>query len=141
MALGTFLLIGVFHYLWTHKTETVEAADTVLASVTFGTTIAFMQMLGIFDKLHFHWPVYFQHFLDLSKIFVLDFTFIPVGCFFQRGFSQLFPLKLLAPIAINLQLLSWYFIFRLWHTVVPGSRLPEISLSGILISNQVSESV
>jgi len=103
-----WLFCGLIHYLWNNKgTAQVEAAEGVLASVTFGLTLGFIQALGIFNRLRFSWPIEFQDLLNVFSLFLVDIDLLRPGCVMPKGLATSYITKLLVPIFFCVVFLTW----------------------------------
>merc|ERR1711972_452842 len=99
---------GTFIYYWNEKAAKVEAIESVLASVTIGVTVSFMQSLGVFSRMSFNWPIEFRFCLDIMNLFVFDLGFLRLGCVFTENLAVKSLPSLIMPIVLIGVFLVWY---------------------------------
>ena len=111
--MGLVLALFMLHVSWNQKPKHVEASETVLGSVTFGTTLAFVQTLNIFGKLQINWPVELKAILDFFAIFLFDFDLLRVDCLLSQSLSLSFLIQVFSPLVIAGIFLAFYLLSQL----------------------------
>mmetsp|Transcript_91678 Transcript_91678/g.159010 ORF Transcript_91678/g.159010 Transcript_91678/m.159010 type:complete len:1238 (+) Transcript_91678:122-3835(+) len=106
--IALFLIAGLFIFYWNEKSAKVEAVESVLASVTIGVTINFMQSVGVFSRLDFAWPIDVTAIMDFVKLFVFDMSILRFGCVFKESLAMKVVSSLLLPIGVCAVFLAWY---------------------------------
>mmetsp|Transcript_66993 Transcript_66993/g.117424 ORF Transcript_66993/g.117424 Transcript_66993/m.117424 type:complete len:1214 (+) Transcript_66993:63-3704(+) len=122
LPLALVLLAGLFIFYWNEKSAKVEAVESVLASVTIGVTISFMQSVGVFSRLDFAWPVDVSAFMDIVKVFVFDMKILRLGCVLEDNLAMKTVTSLLMPIVVAAVFLAWYPLSWLIHRLVDKFR-------------------
>lgn len=105
--MSIYAVIGAFSYYWNEKSSIVEAFEGVLASVTIGVTLSFMQSLGILNRFSFNWPQEFKDLLDFMKVFVFDFDTFKPACLFGDTLVYKYASSMSTPIVIIGLFFSW----------------------------------
>jgi len=90
-----WLGLGLFHHLWNRKAAHVEAVENVLASVTIGTSLTFVQGLSIISNLDFHWIEPFKSIRDICSLFLLNVDLLSPGCVVSESIASKYGTKLL----------------------------------------------
>eukprot|EP00931_Biecheleriopsis_adriatica_P009236 TRINITY_DN11031_c0_g1_i1.p1 TRINITY_DN11031_c0_g1~~TRINITY_DN11031_c0_g1_i1.p1 ORF type:complete len:1497 (-),score=232.77 TRINITY_DN11031_c0_g1_i1:222-4178(-) len=131
-AAASFLAVGALHYGWNHRTQSVEVIESILFSITIGVAVAFLQQMGILDKLNFNWPGEFKAFLSFMEIFLFDLGVFSPGCVIPESFEMRYVSELLMPILVSACFVVWYFLSILANKV--HHRFPRFRWSAILNS-------
>mmetsp|Transcript_8165 Transcript_8165/g.15410 ORF Transcript_8165/g.15410 Transcript_8165/m.15410 type:complete len:633 (+) Transcript_8165:284-2182(+) len=127
--IAVFALCGFFHIMWNYRSNTVEAIESVLASITLGVTISFIQQLGIIDNCRFHWPKEFQELLNMFKMLIFDFGFLKYNCLYEQTLASSYLTKLFVPIVIAGIFLAWWVLSKPVHMMI--KRFPSFSMDTI----------
>lgn len=128
--IGTFLACGAFHYAWNHKTESVEVVESVLMSLTIGTTLAFMQSIGIMNNLNIHWPQAFKDIMSFMAIFLFDLSILNMNCMIPESFELSYISGLAVPACLVLNFVVWYILSKVGHKM--HSRCPAFGWASIM---------
>mmetsp|Transcript_75267 Transcript_75267/g.130335 ORF Transcript_75267/g.130335 Transcript_75267/m.130335 type:complete len:1260 (-) Transcript_75267:81-3860(-) len=121
---------GVFIFYWNEKSAKVEAIESVLASVTIGVTVSFMQALGVFSRLNFEWPIEFENFLEFIKLIVFDMEFLALGCVFSESLASKATTSLLMPLLLVAVFMIWYPLSICINCVI--ARFKKFKLDAVL---------
>jgi hypothetical protein len=113
------VVVGALDLLWNHRAGHVEAAETVLASVTCGITLSMLQVFGIFSRLQFRWPAPVLYVLTAFDRF-LDFLVMRPDCLFGNSYSTDYIASALIPMHFVVVLLLWNTIARALHKSTKG---------------------
>eukprot|EP00928_Gymnodinium_smaydae_P023286 TRINITY_DN19275_c3_g1_i1.p1 TRINITY_DN19275_c3_g1~~TRINITY_DN19275_c3_g1_i1.p1 ORF type:complete len:1514 (+),score=206.78 TRINITY_DN19275_c3_g1_i1:83-4624(+) len=127
---GGFLACGAFHYAWNHKTDAVEVVESVLMSLTIGTTLAFMQSIGIMNNLNINWPQAFRDIMSFMTIFLFDLSVLNINCMIPESFEVSYISGLAMPACLSLNFVVWYFLSRAGHKI--HQRCPAFAWASIL---------
>eukprot|EP00928_Gymnodinium_smaydae_P074205 TRINITY_DN57273_c0_g1_i1.p1 TRINITY_DN57273_c0_g1~~TRINITY_DN57273_c0_g1_i1.p1 ORF type:complete len:1174 (-),score=114.14 TRINITY_DN57273_c0_g1_i1:162-3683(-) len=111
--IATYFLIGLLHYMYNHgKEEHVDAAESILASMTLGTTVAFVQNLGIIGKLSIAWPGFLDTMFSVFSPFLFDFSLFSPGCLYTLSFASTYAMRVLPPMLFFLLVSVWWVVSR-----------------------------
>lgn len=126
-----FVVCFIVHMAWnSSKSAHVEATEGVLASVTFGLTLGFMQSLGVFSHLGFEWPNEFKDILQFVDIFLFDLSILKPACMIPQSLASAYVTKLSVPIYFSLMFFTFNPLSVLLNKLT-GGRTAIASWEGI----------
>eukprot|EP00930_Biecheleria_cincta_P062549 TRINITY_DN47_c0_g1_i6.p1 TRINITY_DN47_c0_g1~~TRINITY_DN47_c0_g1_i6.p1 ORF type:complete len:1302 (+),score=219.93 TRINITY_DN47_c0_g1_i6:539-3907(+) len=115
--------LGLLHYAWNHgKSAHVEAVEGALGSLTVGTTLAFIQSLGILNIMRLPWPSELVVLLSFFEIFLFDVSILRPECFMQKTLLSEYAVRLAGPLVTAGSLALWWPLSRGLNRI---SRIPR----------------
>jgi len=107
-----FIIIGVLMRLWNSKAAHVEVAEGVLASITVGLMINFVQTMGILGRLSFDFPTHLLDAFKFLEIFLFDMSILRPGCLVPDSLGSYYASALTFPPYLLGACVTWYGIYR-----------------------------
>lgn len=111
--LAVFFLMGMFCVMVNQGSSVADSTEAVLTSISYGTTLAFIQGLGLFSRFQFEWPSAFKVMLDYCSLLIFNLDVFQMNCWLPQTLAGEYLQKLAFPLFMVVCCLAWGLIFRL----------------------------